>query len=63
MPSGSSSLMSIRGTASGGFEGRESVLSALLSDDGTTATGALADPEDGINYSTDFDLIYHRVGT
>jgi len=36
---------------------------ATLSDDGNTITGRWEIAEDGTNYTTDFDLIYRRVGT
>ena len=36
---------------------------AAISADGNTITGRWEIAEDGTNYSTDFDLIYHRVGT
>jgi len=34
-----------------------------LSYDGTTITGCWGIAEDGINYTTDFDVIYRRVDT
>ncbi|MGH9052980.1 MAG: hypothetical protein ACRDWX_08220 [Acidimicrobiia bacterium] len=34
---------------------------ATFSDDGTTITGHWEIAEDGINYTTDFDLILRRV--
>jgi hypothetical protein len=33
---------------------------ATFSDDGNTITGRWEIAEDGANYTTDFDLIYHR---
>jgi hypothetical protein len=38
-------------------------LSATFSDDGNTMTGRWEIAEDGINYTTDFDLVYRRVDT
>ena len=37
--------------------------SATFSDDGNTMTGRWEIAEDGINYTTDFDLVYRRVDT
>ena len=34
---------------------------ATFSDDGNTITGRWEIAEDGVNYTTDFDLIYRRV--
>jgi hypothetical protein len=36
---------------------------ATFGDDGNTITGRWEIAEDGINYATDFDLIYRRVDT
>lgn len=36
---------------------------ATFSDDGKTITGRWEMAEDGTNYATDFDLIFHRVET
>jgi hypothetical protein len=36
---------------------------STFSDDGNTITGRWEIAEDGTNYTTDFDLIYHRVDT
>jgi hypothetical protein len=37
--------------------------SATFGDDGNTMTGRWEIAEDGINYTTDFDLVYRRVDT
>jgi hypothetical protein len=37
------------------------MLHRRLSDDGSTITGRWEIAEDGVNYRTDFDLVYRRV--